>query len=267
MVAAGGRSGWADWVVWLGLTVRMRVAVPPEGPAKVRVMVAAVSEVVEVELDCRMDCELLDWMRDCELAAGGAWRVDGVMVGSTVTVTVPKPEVVTRTTEVRVLWPDLECEVRLVAAEEATAVETTDEGAGIPVTVEEPEAKVAEPEVDVVEAKVDVAEPEVDVAEPADDADADADELGTMASGTVPRTFLASAISVQPRITPSVVSMGIAKQAVPGSPQGTRSKPAPLAQVASPPATQAVWPVLQADCLVRVAKRSLNSRACCTLFW
>jgi len=49
--------------------------------------------------------------------------------------------------------------------------------------------------------------------------------------------------------------------------QGTSSKPSPPAQEASPPATHAVWPSLQADCLVRVAKMVLNSRAFRKLFW
>ncbi len=94
-------------------------------------------------------------------------------------------------------------------------------------------------------------------------ADETVDELGTIASGIVPRICLATAILVQPRITPSVVFMGRAKQAVSAARQGMMSKPPVAAHVAIPPATHAVWPALQADCAVKVAKRSLNSRASC----
>lgn len=86
------------------------------------------------------------------------------------------------------------------------------------------------------------------------------DAVGIRASGIVPRIFLASAMSLQPNITPSVVLIGIAKQALPAG-QGIRSKPWPLAHVPMLPAIQAAWPSLQADCLVRLAKMSLYSRA------
>jgi hypothetical protein len=67
-------------------------------------------------------------------------------------------------------------------------------------------------------------------------------------------------------MAPSVVFMGMAKQALLASRQG-KSFQAPPSQFASPPATHATWPALQADCSVRVAKILLKSRASWTLLW
>lgn len=94
-----------------------------------------------------------------------------------------------------------------------------------------------------------------------------ADELGTIAPGIVPRTCLATATSAQPTSTPLVVFMGRAKHAVLAMGQGMMSKPSAPAQVANPPATHAVWPSLQADCSVRVAKMALKPRASCRFCW
>jgi hypothetical protein len=66
-----------------------------------------------------------------------------------------------------------------------------------------------------------------------------ADAVGTKAAGIVPKIRLASSTLVQPKITPSVVFMGSAKQALPASGQGMISKDSPPAQVPSPPATHA----------------------------
>lgn len=86
------------------------------------------------------------------------------------------------------------------------------------------------------------------------------DEVGRSASGIAPRIPLATSMSLQPKITPSVVFMGIAKQALPAG-QGMSSNPSPLAHVPMLPATHAAWPSLQADCVVNVAKMSLYFRA------
>ena len=189
-------------------------------------------------------------VRVTRLVAGGVVVVvelgeevaeEGVVVvrgGSTVTYVVPMPEVVSITTVVMVLRAEVDCEEPVVDGD-AEAVDAVADDAL---------------ETEVVEAPVESA------------VDERADELGTSASGTVPRICLATAILVQPRITPSVVFMGRAKQAVSAIRQGVMSKPPAAAHVAIPPATHAVWPALQADCAVRVAKRSLNSRASCRFF-
>jgi hypothetical protein len=103
---------------------------------------------------------------------------------------------------------------------------------------------------------LDPAVPDVGVAvtAPVDEA------VGSNALGTVPRIPLATAMSLHPSITPSVVFMGNAKQALPAG-QGMSSKLSPLAQVPMLPAIHAAWPSLQADCAVRVAKISLYFRA------
>ncbi|KAH6847279.1 hypothetical protein B0I37DRAFT_397536 [Chaetomium sp. MPI-CAGE-AT-0009] len=81
--------------------------------------------------------------------------------------------------------------------------------------------------------------------------DSSVDEPGSIASGMVPRTCLATAISVQPRMAPSVVFIGIAKQALFASLQRRIFQASPSAQVANPPATHATWPCWHADCSVR----------------
>ncbi|GAB1317525.1 hypothetical protein MFIFM68171_07735 [Madurella fahalii] len=95
---------------------------------------------------------------------------------------------------------------------------------------------------------------EVAVTPPVDDA------VGSSASGIVPKISWATAMSLQPKITPSVVFMGIAKQALPAG-QGISSNPSPLAHVPIFPETHAAWPSLQADRVVKVAKISLYFRA------
>jgi hypothetical protein len=90
-----------------------------------------------------------------------------------------------------------------------------------------------------------------------DPVDSEVDEAGSMASGIVPKISFAAATSVQPTIEPSVVSMGRAKQAALGSRQGKILKPSLPVHLASPPATHATWPTVQADCSVKVAKMSL----------
>jgi hypothetical protein len=87
------------------------------------------------------------------------------------------------------------------------------------------------------------------------------DEPGSMASGMAPRTCLATEISAQPTRTPSVMFIGMTMQAVLGTPQWVIFQASPSAQLANPPPMHAVWPRLHADCSVRVAKMSLNSRA------
>jgi hypothetical protein len=87
------------------------------------------------------------------------------------------------------------------------------------------------------------------------------DEPGSMASGMAPRTCLATETSAHPTRTPSVMFIGMTMQAVLGTPQRVIFQASPSAQLANPPPMHAVWPRLHADCSVRVAKRSLNSRA------
>jgi hypothetical protein len=87
--------------------------------------------------------------------------------------------------------------------------------------------------------------------------DSEVDEAGSMASGIVPKISFAAATSVQPTTDPSVVSMGRAKQAALGARQGKILKPSLPVHLASPPATHATWPSVQADCSVKVAKMSL----------
>lgn len=87
------------------------------------------------------------------------------------------------------------------------------------------------------------------------------DEPGSVTSGMAPRTCLATEISTQPTSTPSVMFIGMTMQAVLGTPQRVIFQASPSAQLAYPPPIHAVWFRLHADCSVRVAKMSLNSRA------
>ena len=201
-----------------GSMVRVRTAVPMVAVRVTRL----VAEVIVVELGE-------------EEAEEGVAVVRG---GSTVTITVPVPEVVSMTTVVTVPRVEVDCKESVLDGD-ADSVDAVADNALVTEVVEAP-----------VESAVDER----------------VDKLGTIASGIVPRICLATAILVQPRITPSVVFMGRAKQAVSARRQGMMSKPAAPAHVAIPPETHAVWPALQADCAVRVAKRSLNSRARCRFF-
>ncbi|KAH6623611.1 hypothetical protein F5144DRAFT_495388, partial [Chaetomium tenue] len=97
--------------------------------------------------------------------------------------------------------------------------------------------------------------------------DSSVDEPGSIASGMAPRTCLATETPTQPRMTPSVVFTGMAKQALLASRQRRIFQPSPSVHLASPPPMHAAWPGLHADCSVRVAKISLNSRATWMLFW
>jgi len=85
---------------------------------------------------------------------------------------------------------------------------------------------VDEPVDSVVEAVVDMVE----------------DESSSSASGIEPRISLARVMSVQPKIAPSVVSMGMARQAVSASEQRSIFQAPSSAQVATPPARHATWP-------------------------
>jgi hypothetical protein len=213
---------------------------------------AELEEEAKVEVDAEADVDSKTEVEEKD--------DDVAVMGSTTTVVVPTP-LVTSTVVVLVLRPVvLAVEKKPDDCEEPALVEDTN-----PVDVADETLTVVDNSVDAVDEALPVAdEPVPVVAETL----AVVDEPGSNnPSGIPPNTCLAFSTSVHPKIAPSVVFIGIAKHAMPGTRQGEISKPSPLVQKASPPATHAVWPLVQADCAVRVAKILLYSRASCRFFW